>query len=1025
MDDSRARTWADMAPSDRFIFILGIIQEKFPAIAKSADRNLCHIGQHSQCLRWLLRERIESEPVGLNKIGNWASSLERKGLIKREKNQDTLVSNDTLVLGKTNSKIASLTDKGLERYTTLVKENRGLSLELIPDWFLFMCLDEEISTPRESTSHHPIPVSIRDFRPKSIGEFELDECVDDQPIRNGFAQSKISRFSYSDLSRLLREERGIHFLLGRAGSGKSEILNAAANAWFMPHVAHTSSFIVHTVFSCRNYAEHLVERDTPPEDEDEFQHWCKRYSKHYPPEPESADEVEWQKYDQERSRIQFELDIDGLEEYITERYVQHLPDTTSKKMPLDMLRDSKPGLALFVDGLDEISHEYRNRILAHLNRLVERNPLHRVLIASRPVQTPERHQPEVQTLTRLLELPEDWPSEDLTLQTQDWPAGLERTPLTWMLIQHTGDKTSEDAGEEEILDQYLDDCMEKALMRGKPPLSKKKMWDILRKTALLHCEIGMYEFCEIPGGFDDERVKNEWDQTCVWAYLNMQIIQEVPGWRVAGFEHMTVLEETFQFSHRTIQEYLASQVFDNLEDFLKWCDHQKIQNPEWCWPVIRYAMLRLDGKEKIIQHLSGLDEDILGHRQGLINYLKKKNKQMLPIGIPENHTKLETKITLHSVGTGSVHEFPQDDSEDSKATVDGIIRALEWDEKHGPNEPDASVDWEAFGLEPTFLQCLTHRLLDQNIRTQISSIRRAQPERSFLFWEYYTKLLWISKKPAEKELDELVKPFERSFMKFNWSMTEWIEPWEDARFCAIADLESRNEVMRETHRMNLGNPVPFEGPERQMMHLLDTLGLPLFALELTWMFGFKVPTYTFNRWLKTFKIESHENVHFHMNSGDERFGWILTLCQEIRSKFILNDGPWPRIRHPRFRDQKLSSTIPGHPNTPREFLDLMETPPPVIGKIIINASSSRFELGELLAEAVKSGRIDLLKRWLSMKPDFYVEPEKKREFEVLETPSRMFNHYQNQFVEHWCLSPYVSGELPLLKDFPWFEELWG
>ena len=49
------------------------------------------------------------------------------------------------------------------------------------------------------------------------------------------------------------------------------------------------------------------------------------------------------------------------------------------------------------------------------------------------------------------------------------------------------------------------------------------------------------------------------------------------------------------------------------------------------------------------------------------------------------------------------------------------------------------------------------------------------------------------------------------------------------------------------------------------------------------MFGFDVPTYTFNGWLESFKLDSHENVYSHMNYADEGFRWILTLCQEIRS----------------------------------------------------------------------------------------------------------------------------------------------
>ena len=136
------------------------------------------------CLRWLLRENIESGPVGLNNVGNWAKTLEEKGLIKREKNEDTLIFGKKQVLGKTNSKIAYLAAAGIKHYSKIV-EQQTLSLELIPDWFLFMCLDENLHLRREY-KHYPLPVSIRDFRPINRETFETDECDDEKPVRNGF-----------------------------------------------------------------------------------------------------------------------------------------------------------------------------------------------------------------------------------------------------------------------------------------------------------------------------------------------------------------------------------------------------------------------------------------------------------------------------------------------------------------------------------------------------------------------------------------------------------------------------------------------------------------------------------------------------------------------------------------------------------------------------------------------------------------------------------------------------------------------
>jgi len=1024
MDDTGNRAWAGMPPSDRFVFILGMIRDKHPSVSNKSKskRKLCHLGQHPQCLRWLLRENIESDPVGSNNVGNWALALEKKGLITREKNEDTLIFGKEQVLGETNSKIPNLTDRGYEHYSDIVKQ-QTLNLELLPDWFLFICLDENILLPVKSVNHYPLPVSIRDFQPINGNTIEINEINHKEPIRNKFLLNNILNFSYDDLSRLLREERGIHMLIGGTGSGKTQILQAAAKTWFMPHVAYNDSAIVHTTFSCRKYAEYLIERETPPEDEEELELWCSRDSRHFPPEPDTIDDKEWEDYERKRTRINLELTVKVLENYIFENYVQQLPNTTSKETPLRMLREAKPKLAIFADGLDEISNEYRNRILTQFNLLVETNPSHRILIATRPIQTPEQFQPELQTSIQLVELPVNWPSKDPSLELEYWPKGLGRTPLTWMLVRETHGKTSEGAGETEILDQYLDDCMEKALKKEQPPLMKKKMWDILRKTALLHSEIGMREFCEIPGGIDDEDGIKDWNKTTTWAYLNMQIIQEVPGWRISGFEHMTVAEETYQFSHRRIQEYLASQFFNNLEDFFEWFDHQKMQNPNWCWPVVRDVMLRYNAKNKIIQYLKDLDEDILGHREGLINYLNEENNQLLPKGIPKNHTKVEMKTTLNKIGDDSFHEYPQSVSEESIQKAESIIQVLRTIEEHGQSESsELGVNWEkSFGLEPTFLQSFTLRLLERENRKMIRNINATQPERSLRFWEYYTKLLWISKKPVAKELGEFVKPLEKRFMKYNWNLEEWIKPWKKARSFNLLDLDTKNDVLFETFKMNKENPIPFEGPEQQLVHFLDSLGLSVYSVEISWMFGLTPLTFTFNHWLRVFNLDSHQKVNHDNDYSLQALGWILTLCREFRVRVILYDGPRTRIRHPRFKNQKLSSTIPNAPNSPTEILDMIENPAPVIGKITINASASRFELKEMLVAAEKSNRTELLKQWLFKKPDFYFEPE-----ETSGSPTGVLsNLYRNQFLEHWCLSPYLQGDLPLLKEYPWFEELWG
>ena len=59
--------------------------------------------------------------------------------------------------------------------------------------------------------------------------------------------------------------------------------------------------------------------------------------------------------------------LQNLKSHIFENYVQHLPNTTSKEMPLEMIREANPELAIFADGLDEISNEFRLIILKNIN----------------------------------------------------------------------------------------------------------------------------------------------------------------------------------------------------------------------------------------------------------------------------------------------------------------------------------------------------------------------------------------------------------------------------------------------------------------------------------------------------------------------------------------------------------------------------------------------------------------------------------------------------------------------------------
>ena len=94
--------------------------------------------------------------------------------------------------------------------------------------------------------------------------------------------------------------------------------------------------------------------------------------------------------------INLELTVKVLEDYIFENYVQDLPNTTSKEMPLDMIRDALIRNLLFL----RMVFEFRNHILNQLNR----SDAQGIDCKSSILQ----FQPELQTLIQLMELPIDW-----------------------------------------------------------------------------------------------------------------------------------------------------------------------------------------------------------------------------------------------------------------------------------------------------------------------------------------------------------------------------------------------------------------------------------------------------------------------------------------------------------------------------------------------------------------------------------------------------------------------------------------
>ena len=103
---------------------------------------------------------------------------------------------------------------------------------------------------------------------------------------------------------------------------------------------------------------------------------------------------------------------------------------------------------------------------------------------------------------------------------------------------------------------------------------------------------------------------------------------------------------------------------------------------------------------------------------------------------------------------------------------------------------------------------------------------------------------------------------------------------------------------------------------------------------------------------------------------------------------------------------------------------------------IIRAASVRFKLDELLDYATKHNKLEILQNHLKSNPEKH-QPAERGEIPKEQAPmlsltkdggtvsSEIEYHAEkNWFLNAWCRSKFVPGYLPLLKDYPWFEELW-
>ena len=1042
----QSRSWETLDRNERLLVVLRLIEKTDNAIGcaekTSKKRDICHLGQHPQAMYWLLRDGIYDPYIESNKYADCTRRTEKSGDIIRRKLQDTLV-NEKIEsqFGSLNSKIPFLTDQGRDRADQLLSEIEE-TVNLPPDWFLYLCLAGVVEPPYDNPENYPLPVVIHDLKPEVTGMHHgaWSQIADDKPIRSRFPHHNILNYSHRQLIRLLREEKGIHLLQGGAGSGKTSMVESATGYWPKAHLIDSNTFELQVTVSCLDLATYIHEKTEPPEDDEEAEKWFAEREKEEIPYPDSAEEEDWELFEQARREKNKEYILKLIDEFIFSRYTQRLPSTTPKETLIEMLRKNNPRIVLIVDGLDEVSLHYRNLLLRDLNRWSLIYPNHSILISSRPMVTGNQYLPNLETVIELNDLGQNWPmqvepeelrpSEDLRIET--WPSGLARTPLTWMLIRSTQDKTSKNADEYEILEQYLDDSMGNALLKGQPPIPKREILRHLRRAALHHSTRKLTEICELSllDGENEDDVRRDLGESCQWAKHRMQIMQETHGWRLRGFDEVLVDEGSLRFTHRRIQEYLASQSFSNIDEFKQWINLGVIQNPEWCWPIIRDVCHRLNNREEIIELIQKFDEDILGHNTGLVAYLNGDNPRLLPSAIPEPPQLMGSDGTIHhdnttrqAINSSRQNEFvkrgdyhwdqgqavfgrPQDTSENAKKKSALILQTLR---EHEVEEGHV-LDWVGtFGLDTSICQCLANTLLESDNQLWFSE-HGSNYERVNPFLQYLLSLFWEAKRPEDFTVDD------------------WHSMYNNVRKVSLEESLQQNDTILNIYILKKNTQPPFKHPSSQLIGFFSENVSFSWAIELCWMFDIPVTGDIFNTWVRSLPDANYSEPYF---------GWIDIILKDIRTGMILGQSK-NRIRHPRIRDQRIHhSNSEIGPTKASEVLAILESDEFHMMKLIkLSASVSQWELKELLQAADEEGKMDILQDYLSSTPLMHtpkkILEETKSELEDLGhdvdpvLKQMLGNHTEeNNFLNYWCHAPYESGEVPLLKDFPWFEELWG
>ena len=320
------------------------------------------------------------------------------------------------------------------------------------------------------------------------------------------------------------------------------------------------------------------------------------------------------------------------------------------------------------------------------------------------------------------------------------------------------------------------------------------------------------------------------------------------------------------------------------------------------------------------------------------------------------------------------------------------------------------LDWKGtFGFDKSICQCMANSLLEPENQVWFTQ-HGSNQERIQPFLEYLLSMFWEAKKPE------------------NYTTEAWHAMYDEVRQLSLEGTFESNDLLTKIYMSKNNVQPPFKHPASQLMSFFSDNVSMAWAIELCWMFDIPVTGDRFNAWVRSLpNADLSEPYH----------GWINSVLTWIRTGMTFGQSRY-KTRHPRLREQRIYSSNPEMaPTTAAEVIGILDNDDlPLFQKIKLSVSSQQWELKEILEAAHEHGKVGLLRDYLSTPPLMHVPKkileqthDELKELGGEQDPrlTELLNNHteKNNFLDHWCHAPYESGEVPLLREYPWFEELWG